>query len=89
MVRAELDLSGQIKDNISVLPQRFQFLIQPVEVLFKVFHAVQHSPVGAKTVCVHDIVEGDQGGEVDRASVWNVVVRRVEVYDRYWSVECR
>ena len=87
MIRAELDLAGEIEYDICVLSQRFQLLIQPVKVLVEILHAVQHSPVRAEVVCVHDILEGDQRHDVDRARVGNVVVGWVKVYDGYWPVE--
>jgi len=87
VVRTELNLTGEIEDNVSILSQSFQFLIQPVKVLVKVFHAVQHSSVRTEAVRVHDILEGDQGRDVDRAGVWDVVVRRVKVHDGYRSVK--
>jgi hypothetical protein len=87
VVRAELDLSREIEHDISVLSQRFQLLVQPVKVLVKVLHAVQHAPVRTEPVRVHDILEGDQGRDVDRARVWDVVVCRVKVHDGYRSVE--
>ena len=40
VIRAEFDLTGEIEDNVCVLSQRFEFLIQPVEVLVEVLHAV-------------------------------------------------
>jgi len=87
VVRAELDLTREIENDISVLSQHFQPLIQPVEVLIEILHTVQHPPVRAKAVCIHDISEGDQGRDVDRARVWDVVVRWVKVYDGYRPVE--
>ena len=87
MVRAELDLTGEIKDNICILSQGFKLLIQPVEVLVEILHAVQHPPIRAEAVRVHDIFEGDQGRDVDRGRVQDVVVRRVEVHNGYRSIE--
>ena len=87
MVRAELDLTREIEDDICVLSQRFELLIQPIEVLVKIFHTVQHPPIRTEAVCVHDILEGDQGRDVDRTRVWDVVVRWVKVYDGYWPIE--
>lgn len=86
MVCAELYLTREIENDISIFSQRFQLFVQPVKVLIKVLHAVQHPPVGTETVRVHDILEGDQGRDVDRTRVWDVVVRWVKVYDGYWSV---
>ena len=88
VVRAEFYLAREIEHNISVLSQRFQLLIQPVKVLVKVLHAVQQPPVRAETVRIHDVLEGDQGRDVDRARVWDVVIRRVKVHDGYRSIEC-
>jgi hypothetical protein len=87
VVRAELDLAREIEYDISVLPQLFQLLIQPVKVLVEVLYAIQQPPVRTETVCVHDILEGDEGRDVDRAGVWDVVVRWVKVYDGYRSIE--
>lgn len=87
MIRAELNLTREIEDDICVLSQRFQLLIQPIEVLVEILHTVQHPPIRAETVCVHDILEGDQGRDVDRTRVWDIVVRWVKVYDGYRSVK--
>lgn len=87
VVRAELYLAREIKDNISILSQRFQLLVEPVKVFVEILYTVQHPPIRTETVRVHDISEGDQGRNVDRARVWDVVVRWVKVYDGYRSIE--
>jgi len=59
MICAELDLSGKIEDDISVLPELGQLLLQPVIVGLQVLHAVQYPAIGTEAMLVHDIFERD------------------------------
>jgi hypothetical protein len=40
VVRAELDLPGEVKEDVGVFAEYLQTFLQPVEVGLEIFHAV-------------------------------------------------
>lgn len=80
VVRAELDLAWEVKNDISVRSELAQAFLQPVKVGLEILHAVQHAAVWAQPVLVHDILESDQRRNVDRAWIGQGVVCGVEVH---------
>lgn len=85
MIRAKLNLTRNVEENVSILAKCFKSLLEPVKVRLEVFYAVQHSAIGSKLVCLHGIVQSDQVGNGDIAGIRNVLICGVQVDYRYWS----
>ena len=89
MVGAEFDLAGQIEQNIGIVPELEQPLFQPVKIGLQMLEAEQHATIWSESMLVHDVLQRDQLGNVDCAWVRQRIIRRVEVHDRYWTLQRR
>ena len=81
MIRAELDLTRQVEEDISVFPQPLQPFLQPVKVGLQIFHAVQETAIRAQAVLIHHILKGYQRRYVNCAGIRYGLVGGVKVHN--------
>lgn len=73
-------LAGHVKDDVVA----FEFakaVDEPVDVLLKILHDVEHRAIGTKPLLAHDILERDQVGNVECARVRERVIGWIEIDD--------
>ena len=88
VVRAQLDLTREVKQHICVWAQLLQPLFQPVKICVQVLHTEQHAAVGPQAISVHSVLQGYQRRYVNVAWIWYVFVGRVKVDNGYRSIQC-
>ena len=76
----KLDLTRKVDENVLACALLGQLLLQPIEVLFDVLHAVDEPAIRAEVKLVHGVLEADELHDVDRALVGQKVVSRVQVH---------
>ena len=86
MIRTELNLARQVKDDV-IDPQLEQFNLEPIQVGFQVLQAVQHAAVRSQLEFGHDFVERDQVRDGDVRFVRRVRACWIQVDDGNGSRE--
>ena len=79
MVGVELDLAGAIEEDVG-FAELAQTGLQPLEVVLELLEGVEDAAVGAQAVVGHDLLEGDEVPDVERARVVRLVVCWVQVH---------
>lgn len=93
MIRPQLDLPRRINDHITrpavllLLDQPAHLVFQPIEIRLEVLHRIQHRPVRPEGMLCHNLGQGNEVGDVDRARIRRVGHGRVEVDDVDGPVE--
>mmetsp|Transcript_131785 Transcript_131785/g.196373 ORF Transcript_131785/g.196373 Transcript_131785/m.196373 type:complete len:276 (-) Transcript_131785:77-904(-) len=60
-MRIQFDLSGTIQQDVIIVGKLFvQLILQPIEVVEQIFHAIDQRPVGAQIQFFHDLFDGNQ-----------------------------
>src|SRR5688572_19582122 len=76
----ELDLTRAVEQDV-VLVQLLQALGQPFEVMLQLFECVENTAVRSKLVLAHDVLQLDQGPDVEGTGIVRVIVGGVEIDD--------
>lgn len=93
MICPQLDLPRRIDNHITrpavlfLLDQPAHFIFQPIEIRLEVLHRIQHRPVRPEGMLCHNLGQGNEVGDVDRAGIGRLGDGRVEVDDVNGAVE--
>lgn len=74
----EFDLAGTVKEEIGVLVALLDSVLEPGEVGFKLFHAVDEAPVGSKSLAFHHLFKGQKVAHIHLALVSIQILGRKE-----------
>jgi len=81
VVREQLNLPRAVEQHVLPGALGRDLLLEPVEVLLEILHAIYESAIRAQPELLHGVFQGNQLHHVDRAIVGQHVVPRVQIHN--------